>query len=271
MCTDPSFGGFVVGRTKQLVGTLLVAVSLAACGPSASLQRDWGVYRVEATRGDLETVRSRFDDGARSLAYSPELRAWARGEAAAVQARLQEGDFRVGDRVVLSVERVPSLADTFIVTPDRALELPSVGEVPLTGVLRSELDDYLTEQIGRFVNDPVVRATSYLRISIMGEVVQPGYHLFPPETPVSEAIMLAGGPTANGRLSKVRVDRGNEWILRGDSLQVALGQGLTLAELRMHSGDEILVPSQPAFSPQNATRTLLVISGLIFAISRISR
>ena len=250
---------------------MLVVGLSAACGPKPSLQRDWGVYRVEATREDLNGLRTQFQQGAQSQGYSPELRNWARGEASAVQDRLREGDLGVGDRIVLSVERVPSLSDTFIVATGQALELPSVGQVALAGVLRSELEEYLTAEVGRFVNDPVLRATSYVRVSVTGDVNNPGFYLFSPEMPVSEAIMVAGGPTANANIKKVRVDRGEEWIMRGGALQVAIGDGQTIGELGLHSGDYIHVPRQSALATGQAAQTLLVVSGLVIALTQITR
>lgn len=259
----------MAARTRALSTVLVLVAALAACGPSASLNRDWGVNRVEATRQDLEDVQLHFESGMRSQAYSPELRAWAASEAAGVRARLQSGDFQVGDRVVLVVQEDSALTDTFTVGLDLNLELPEIGQILLTGVLRSELEPYLTEQIGRFINDPLVRATSFMRVSVTGDVTSPGFYFFSPETPLSEAIMLAGGPLATGNLSAVRIDRGNEWILAGQSLAAALGQGTTLAELGLQSGDDIVVPRQSAFSPQFIYQTLLVLSGVILAINQV--
>lgn len=259
----------MAARTRALSTVFVLVVALTACGPSASLNRDWGVNRVEATRQDLEEVQSHFESGMRSQAYSPELRAWTASEAAGVRARLQSGDFQVGDRVVLLVQGDSALTDTFTVGLDLTLELPELGQVGLTGVLRSELEVYLTEQIGRFINDPVVRATSFMRVSVTGDVTSPGFYYFSPETPLSEAIMLAGGPIASGNLNAVRVDRGNEWILAGQALLAALGQGTTLAELGLQSGDDIVVPRQTAFSQQFIYQTLLVISGIILAINQV--
>ena len=60
-------------------------------------------------------------------------------EADALRARLRDGDFRGGDRIVLSVRGDSALTDTFTVHPGRTLRLPNLPELPLQGVLRAEL------------------------------------------------------------------------------------------------------------------------------------
>ena len=251
-----------------LLAVLLVGLS-SLCGDLSAQERDWGAYRVDASREMLEQALARFQSSASSRGYSPELRARARREAAFIRTRLQEGDFRVGDRIVLTVEGEEGLTDTFAVTPDRTLQLPGIGEVTLGGVLRSELNEYLRVQIGAFIIDPVVRSESFLRISVSGSIAQPGYHLFPSDMPLSEALMAVGGPSADANFSKVRVMRDNRSVLAGPSLQSALRQGATLAQLRVRSGDEVVVPKRSAFAAGEIGRTAAIISTFIFALSRI--
>jgi protein involved in polysaccharide export with SLBB domain len=187
------------------------------------------------------------------------------------RARLAEGDLRVGDRVVLYVEGETTLSDTFVVSLGRTILLPAIGEVSLAGVLRSELTDHVTEQIGRFVREPVVRARSYVRVAVTGEVGLPGFHLMAPELPLSEAIMAAGGPVGTARLSKVRVERDGAPVLGGNELQRAIGRGATVAELQLQSGDEVVVPRRSIFAPGEIARTIVVVAGLIYAVDRIVR
>jgi protein involved in polysaccharide export with SLBB domain len=251
-----------------LSATLLVGPSLLS-GVASAQERDLGAYRVDASRETLEQALARYQSFAGSPGYSQVLRARARREAAFVRTRLQEGDFRVGDRIVLMVEGEEALTDTFVVTPDRTLQLPEIGQLRLDGVLRSELNEYLTTQIAAFIVEPVVRANSFLRVSVSGSIGQPGYHLFPADMPLSEALMAVGGPSAEANLSKVRVMREDQTVLGGSSLQSALQHGATLAQLRLRSGDEVVVPKRSAFAPGEIGRTAAIISTFIFALSRI--
>src|SRR2546425_1957900 len=95
-------------------------------------------------RGSAQQVTP--DDGHRLLATRPALAAMLQrlqqkgppGEATLVRARLTEGDFQPGDRILLLVEGEKELSDTFTVGPQRDILLPNTGTVSLQGVLRSE-------------------------------------------------------------------------------------------------------------------------------------
>lgn len=270
--TSEARPGGRVSRTT--IGSVLVLSAIGLACSSAVLrvqQPELDPRSVPATRQQLEELRVRYEAAARSLAYSEELRALARERADAVRQRLVEGDFRAGDWVVMAVEGEPVLGDTFLVSPDRALDLPNVGTVSLRGVLRSELEAHLTDQIGRYINDPVVHARSFLRISVTGEVVLPGYYLIPPETSVGELIMLAGGPTPTAKLSQVRIYRGTDRIWEGGALQLVIREGRTLGELNVQDGDRIDVPRRSTFAPGEIGNTLLVVSSAVLGLSILFR
>ena len=259
-----------MSRTAIGSVVLLAAVGLACSNAVLRVQQpQLDPSSVPATRQQLEELRLRYEAAARSLGYSEELRALARERAEAVRERLAEGDFRAGDWVMMTVEGEPALGDTFLVSRDRALHLPNVGTISLRGVLRSELEPHLTDEIGRYINDPVVHARSFVRISVTGEVTRPGYYLIPPETPVGEVIMLAGGPTPTAKLSKVRIYRGTDRIWELGALQLAIRQGRTLGELNVQDGDQIDVPKRSTFAPGEIGNTLLVISSAVVTLSYI--
>ncbi len=257
---------------RRTVGRVAVLASLiggSLCGSLAAQQRDWGLHRVDASREELQTVLSRFEAAAQSRAYSRELRELAREQAAAVRTRLSEGDLRVGDRVYLEVEGEPTLTDTFLVDRNRTIALPDFGEVALRGLLRSELESHLKEQLSRFINVPVVRARTFIRVTATGEIGSPGFYTFPAELSLSETLMRLGGPTGDADLSRLRVQRGNERIWEGEQLQEALRQGLTLGELEMRTGDQIVVPARSSFAIGEFARTVVVIPTLVFALTRL--
>ncbi len=256
--------------TKRL-GTLLVLALLSGGGNASGQERDWGASRFEATRQTLETALARFESAAQSSAYSPTLRAAARSEAAGIRRRLDRGDFQVGDQVLLSIETDTVLSDTVVVTMNRALLLRDIGEIPLDGVLRSELETYMSQEIGRFFNDPVVRTRPMIRVSILGEVARPGFYRMPAETPITDALMLVGGPSAVANLKNVKLKRGQETILVGPQLQMAIQAGVTLDEIRMQPGDEIDVPRLPRFSFREVLTVTGAVVGTVYAFQRVFR
>ncbi len=252
-------------RIAALLGLLFPGLALQAQEQDAR----WDPLLVSSSRAALEDLLSRYDAAARSQAYTAGLRASARQSAAQIRSRLVEGDFQVGDRVDMFVEGEETLSGTFTVAPGQILQLAEIDDVPLRGVLRSELHPYLIERIGRSIRDPVIRSQALIRISFIGEVGAPGFYSLPPELPIGDAIMQAGGPSNRGIIDGLRVVRGGNIVLQGEILQTALQEGRTLDELDIHSGDQIVLPEKPLFSIGQIFRAVAVVSTTIFAINRI--
>ncbi|MHC4108768.1 MAG: polysaccharide biosynthesis/export family protein [Planctomycetota bacterium] len=152
---------------QAIVFSLLLL--LAAVPPlAAQMEREPDPLRMDAPREELVILLNRLEQAANSPAYSDYLRSETRLRAARLRGRLEEGDFHVGDRILLLVENQPTLSDTFAVTSARELDLPEIGAVPLQGIMRGELQGYLTQHLGRFLREPRVRAHPLIRIGISG-------------------------------------------------------------------------------------------------------
>ena len=142
---------------------VLACLLLGAPVATAAQQPDWDPGRVLVTREDLQNLLQRLEQAAASPTYSQPVRDRARADAALLRTRLTEGDFQVGDRIMLVVEGEQALSDTFAVRDGRVLRLPTIGDVSLAGVLRSELEPHLLATMAKYLRDPVVRARSLIR------------------------------------------------------------------------------------------------------------
>ncbi len=223
--------------------------------------------RSYIARPELDSLLGFFERSAASPAYSARLRERAGLEAGAVRGRLQGGDFQVGDRVVLVVEGQPALTDTFTVGSGEVLRLPELGEVELTGVLRSELEARIEEFLGRYVRELRLESRSLVRIQFDGAVVRPGFYTVPSETPLPDAIMLAGGPSGSVDLDGIRVERRGRRFIAGRAVQDALAEGKTLDQLNLRAGDRIVIPQRSTFGAKESTlRTLSMLIALPFTI-----
>ncbi|OLB50143.1 MAG: hypothetical protein AUI08_06290 [Gemmatimonadetes bacterium 13_2_20CM_2_65_7] len=193
-------------------------------------------------------------------------------EAAVIRRRLAEGDFKVGDRILLLVEGEPSLSDTFTVGLGSTLILPAVGDVSLVGVLRSELQDYLARRLGQNLRDAVVRARAYVRLSIDGAVARPGFYGVPADALLSDALMAAGGPTPEAQLGKLRIERAGRPIWEGRALQQAIAAGKTIDDAGLIAGDQYVLPRRGRTTPGDVLRFggfLLTIPVTIYTLTRI--
>ena len=221
---------------------LLVLSGAVPAGVEAQVPVEFRPGSSVLTRADLEDLLRQYEEALASPAYSGRVKDAVRKSAARVRQRLEEGDFRVGDRVVLSVQGEPSLPDTVPVEPGPQITLPLFGSISLRGVLRSEIEEHLTRELGKVIRDPVVRAEGLMRLSIQGAVAGPGFYLVPTDMLLSEALMSAGGPAGDADLDKLRIERAGRPVLSPEETQTALVEGRTLDQLNLQAGDQIILP-----------------------------
>ncbi len=163
---------------------------------------------------------------------------------AAVPAQTPAAKFQTGDRILIRVEDDSALSDTFTVVAGPALRLPNIGEVSLAGVRRADVEAHLTRELGRYLKDPVVQAHALVRVSVVGEVIHPGYYAVPIDLVLADALMLAGGATQAARVDQLQIWRGSASLWGGERLQAAIARGATLDELGVLAGDRIQVPGK---------------------------
>lgn len=245
------------------------AAPAAAQSPQSGL--DWDPGAAEMGRTELRALAERLEAAAVSPGYSAAIRKQAKEEVAFIRERLEEGDFQVGDRVVLSVQGNSVLSDTLSVQPGRVLVLPQIGDVPLTGVLRSELQGYLSEQLAHYVQDATVRTQTLIRLAVLGEVARQGFYAVPAEGLVDDAIMVAGGPAPAADLDRVEIRRGERVLWAGEPLQQAIIAGFTLDQLNLRAGDRIVVPTreQGIFSGGVLRGLLVALPSVALLVSRL--
>lgn len=260
-----------VSTRRLLRGALLLLAVLPGVPAGARAQEDGDLVpgRSVMTRADLTALLERYEEALGSPAYSERLKAEARTNVDRVRDRLENGDFRVGDRVVLEIRGEPDLPDTVMVESGPRIVLPLFGEISLRGVLRSEVQEHLSRELGRLIHEPSVRAQGLMRVSIQGQVQNPGFFVVPTDMLVSEALMLAGGPTGVADLRGLRIERGTRRILGGAELQDAMLQGRTLDQLNLQAGDQIILPQQGSSVLRTVGRYGLVVASILLLGQRV--
>lgn len=158
-----------------------------------------------------------------------------------------------GDRVVVRSRTRPEVSDTFAIDENGRLALPTLGFFPGTGMPAGRLQDSIRAAYGEILRDPALRVTVLRRVSVLGEVKEPGTYLADLTMGVSSVIALAGGLTEDGDPARIEVQRGDELI----SLSQRHRSEYSLAGLR--SGDQIVVRTRGywARNPGVVVSTLL--------------
>lgn len=173
------------------------------------------------------------------------------GEAWLLRQRLEKGDFQDGDRIVIVMQGnalmpkdFTGIPDTNIVRAGRRLQFQRMADLSLDGVLRSELNDKLTEYFSVYFKSPSVRSTPLLRIAVLGTVGKPGYVYTLADAPLSDLIMQAGGPGSSANMAGIEIRRGADVIWNDQDTRAALADGMSLDRLHLRAGDEVFIPAQ---------------------------
>jgi protein involved in polysaccharide export with SLBB domain len=232
--------------------SLLLGLGLLGSAESLLAQNDKvkaPPARVEATRAELEAIAAHPPKGMSGT------------DLGAVQSRLANGDFAVGDRILIEVVGDSIYSDTFTVRSGRALVLPSLPPLSLEGVLRSESDSVISGYLTRYLRNPQVTVTPLIRMGLLGGVVRPGYYDVPAQSLITEVVMLAGGGLAGtGDMSRTVVYRGNTVVLDSKAANAAAANGSTLDVLNLQSGDNINIGVK---NPGGTLTKVQIITGLL--------
>jgi len=151
-----------------------------------------------------------------------------------------------GDRLILSIWG--SINGTFNLEVNRSGEvtLPKVGAVKVAGQRFDQLPSLLMATIGRNyknfnlnVNMGKLRS---IKVYLVGEVTSPGDYNLNSLSTLINALSAAGGPTKNGSLRKVQINRNGKLIETVDLYDFFL-KGDKGKDIRLQPGDTILVPA----------------------------
>ena len=160
-----------------------------------------------------------------------------------------------GDTVTIEVYGQPDMSTTVYVGDDGTINVPLAGKVQVSGLSPVEAAARMEKALkdGGFFVDPHVNINLTLsksqRVSVLGEVHQPGRYPIEPNTSIFELLAQAGGLTENG------ADLG--YVLRRDAsgnlnrypvdLKDAVGKKGPPQTLTLQGGDQLDVPRVEQF------------------------
>lgn len=263
---------------------LLVGVLLSAPTPGLA-QTDLGSAWT-ASRAELERRVTQLDALAGSTAYSERARIRLAQEAANIRRRLSEGDFRIGDRILIEIDGVvlettrgtqptqTEFQDTVTVLDGARINVPNIGEISLAGVLRSELQGRVNAAVNEVILNSRARTRALVRLAVFGSVARPGYFNIPLETRIDNLIMMAGGPTIDASTGQMRVVRGDTIVLDPTEVREMIANGVVVGEMGLQEGDQLLIERGPQRIERQQTIQFAflflspIVSGLVFRALR---
>jgi polysaccharide export outer membrane protein len=163
------------------------------------------------------------------------------GTPLAAQADPQAGVLGPGDLLRITVHQRTDLSGEIEVGDDGALLHPLYRDVQVAGLTRAELDARLSAFLRRYQETPAFVAEPLVRVTVAGEVRQPGTVTVRPGTTLFQALAQAGGAGERGRISRVQLMRGQGSTTYDLSRPDAPG-----AREPVRTGDVVVVPRRPA-------------------------
>lgn len=169
---------------------------------------------------------------------------------------------RPGDALTITVWPNAELGGEFPIEETGMVQLPYLGSVRAAGVPIQDLRDQLRRGYATAVQNPVVTVTPVFQVSLLGEVRIPGNYPATPTTTFFELVGMAGGFTGAADTENIRLSRAGR-VIEIDAVR-AMEAGDEAENLRLNSGDQILVPARGGI-PWGAILTV-VQTGLTFAL-----
>jgi polysaccharide export outer membrane protein len=132
-----------------------------------------------------------------------------------VQVAYGDSEFRLGpdDVIEVSVYQDKELSATVPVRPDGKISIPLIGEMPASGKTATELQKEISLRYAKFIAEPsvtvVVKEVNSPKVSVLGEVKNPGMYKIKDRATVLDAIAMAGGTTDYAKKDKVTLIRVN--------------------------------------------------------------
>jgi polysaccharide export outer membrane protein len=152
-----------------------------------------------------------------------------------------------GDSVRVVVWRKPEMSGDFIVAPDGSITHPLYRSVRVGGVPFATAEANVRTFLARFEQDPQFVLEPLVRVAISGEVFRPQVFALRPETSIADAVAQAGGPNPFGRRDRVRVLRRDNGGRERELIVNLLEPTGTASNIRVHSGDQIVVDRKKSF------------------------
>ncbi len=171
---------------------------------------------------------------------------------------------RPGDVLQVIVWGQEDYSGQFKVDLQGKIQYPILGEIDTTNKTLVQIRDELRTGLGQIFNRPFVTVNPQFNIAVLGEVRAPGLFSVDPTLTVLDIVAMAGGPSANGNLNKIRLMRA------GQTMNLSFGGdrvgARSLQDVGLQSGDQIMVPRR-GFTGDDLRTLLSVISvGLSVAI-----
>lgn len=168
-----------------------------------------------------------------------------------------------GDAIKLSFFNIEdSIKGNYYVEESGRIQFPYIGRVQIVDRDFAEVRSEIIEKYSKLYRNPEINVQSLIRISILGEVGNPGvYYLTGYET-ISDLLALAGGESSDSKIENTFILRNNTQM-KVDLESFLMGEN-NIQDIGLESGDKVYVPRTWWVGARDAS---IVVSGVAVLVT----
>ena len=175
------------------------------------------------------------------------------------------GVLRSGDALKIAVWREKELNGEYLIDARGIVQIPGLGDIMVAGLTPPQVKQRLSETlVTRGINSPEISVQPVIRVSVLGEVRNPGLQSVEPGTNLIHLITLAGGPTERANTREVRVIRNG--VPYKVDLQSALA-GSPAGLVVLYSNDVVFLDRKRGLTRETLSFGLNVVTALLSVVS----
>jgi len=221
----------------------VTAVAKAELAATAAVRYDW---RKSPYVGNLFASRLSDPEKASLTHFGHELFAPTLGSALLLENIPVGPGYIVGpgDEIVVKMWGRVEGTQRMVVDRDGKIFLPKFGSLYVAGKTFEELRAFLKAKVSTIAevsSDVTMGQMKGIRVSVVGEVLSPGWYNVSSLHTALQVLSIAGGMKDIGSLRRIRIMRDGN-VLREIDLYDFLLSGDTRADIRLLQGDVIFVP-----------------------------
>lgn len=178
----------------------------------------------------------------------------------------------IGDGINVNVIDFPEFNFAGTIDSEGNVFVPILGKVPVVGLTLQEVETKIAYELSRrfLKEEPEIAATLVaarpVQLTLLGEVVRPGFYTLPPQTSLVSILLSAGGATSKADLRSIVIRRS---LVDGTVLEekvdlyTPLIKGEKAPDVQLQGGDTVIVSRLEFGQEQGYDRNLLARTNLV--------
>lgn len=149
-----------------------------------------------------------------------------------------------GDEVKLMLWGRVNAQHNLTIDRNGSINIPSIGPLYVAGMTFEQMSTYLIQQTNQIIGaniDITMGALKTIPVFILGDVSRPGAYTIGSFATITDALLLAGGPTDIGSMRNVQLRRKDKIITALDMYDLLL-KGDKSTDTTLQAGDVVFVP-----------------------------